>query len=133
MDKRTQDFSRLLAAFLGAIGQVAAVPSVEVTQADEGIYTVTINAWGIGCDIGVPVEVKSIGFRGMKTQSPGYRVFYLKVYHATRWEPEDVEDVTHIETLSVGTALAAMGALWIGDTVEGMLMADSESDVSEPI
>lgn len=133
MNKRTEDFTRLLAAFLGAIGQAAAAPSVEVTHVEEDIYTVTINAWGIGCDIGVPVEVKSIGFRGMKTQSPGYRVFYLKVYSASRWEPEDVEDVTYIETLNLGEALSSMGALWIGDTVTGVLGADAEPPVSEPL
>lgn len=133
MNKRTEDFSRLLAAFLGAIGQAGAIPSVEVTQADEDIYTVTVNAWGIGCDIGVPVEVKSLKFRGGTMHAPGYRVFYLKIHHATRWDPEDVEDVTHTETLSVGAALCAMGALWVGDTVEGILGADSEPTVSEPL
>lgn len=133
MDKRTQDFSRLLAAFLGAIGQAGAIPSVEVTQADEDIYTVTINAWGIGCDIGVPVEVKSLAYRGGSIFKPGYRVFYLKVHHQTRWEPEDVEDVTHKETMNLGDALASMVALWIADTVTGVLGADSEPPASEPV
>lgn len=133
MDKRTQDFTRLLVAFLGSLGQAAAVPSVEVTQADEDVYTVTINAWGIGCDIGVPIETKSVAFRGSKQHAPGYRVFYIKVHHQTRWEPEEVEDVTHTETLRVGVALCAMGALWVGDTVEGVMGADSEPTVSEPV
>jgi hypothetical protein len=65
----------------------------------------TINFAWCGVDTGWPVEVKSIV--GDKTHD-GYRVFTMDSSPATRWEPEDVWDVTEAETLQRGALLYAV-------------------------
>ena len=119
-----EKFKGQVTALLQALHCEADVKAISVEMVDAEVNTLTITSMGIGVDVGWPIELSSIAGKRIV---PGYRVFYLKVHHASRWQPEEVEDVTTMETDGAFDALEGLGALIVKDIVRGI----AESSIPE--
>lgn len=114
MSTKAEQFKAKLVTLLGSLGQQSDVTSISIEVVDAEVNTVLVSNQGIGIDVGWPIELRSITGKRIV---PGYRVFYLKVHPASRWHPEEVEDVTSLETDGEHDALVAVGTLIVKNVV----------------
>lgn len=98
----------LLGAFLPRLGFADLAATLKVDEQGEGQYTVTLGNMGIGIDTGYELHVPTLG--GHRAVD-GYRVFSVVTHAASRSHPEEEEDRTELETISMGQAIQHVGTL----------------------
>jgi hypothetical protein len=119
--ERVALMQRLLKRYLPLLGQAKSVDTMSVESDGADDTTIMLVDQGIGITVGWQVERRTLAGPVIHH---GWRVFHLKIHPATRWQPEEAEDVTDYEGVDVGAVLAMVGTLICANLLNGVFDAE---------
>lgn len=125
-DKQVAQVIDLLQRFLPTIGVVS---DHSLEEHDDTLATVTLYYGALFIDVGHPIlRMRPMFLKGQQRIDKGYRVGYWKTISNYPHSPDDVEDVTVLETTNIYDAIEEIGKQIIHDIVEGL----SDQDAVDP-